>query len=108
MLSKEKIIEVLKNIDKEKYGIKKIGLFGSYAKGIATEESDIDILVDFDFDKMTFFSDSNLRDYLKRKFHKKVDVISTDQITEVKYETDLAQKYFSKLHEEILNSVVYV
>lgn len=30
----------------EKYGIKAVFLFGSYAKGTATEKSDIDLLVD--------------------------------------------------------------
>lgn len=30
----------------ERYGVGKIYLFGSYARGEATEESDIDLLVD--------------------------------------------------------------
>ncbi len=30
----------------KKYRVKRIGVFGSYAKGVQMEESDIDILVD--------------------------------------------------------------
>ena len=33
-----------KSLKKESYSIKKIGIFGSYARGEATENSDIDII----------------------------------------------------------------
>ncbi|MCA9439849.1 MAG: nucleotidyltransferase family protein, partial [Candidatus Omnitrophica bacterium] len=32
----------------ERYGVSKIGVFGSYGRNEATEESDIDLLVEFD------------------------------------------------------------
>ncbi len=32
---------------KERYGVKEIGIFGSYVRGEQTEKSDVDILVDF-------------------------------------------------------------
>ena len=38
----KKIIVIL-----EKYGAERIGIFGSYARGEANEESDLDLLVDF-------------------------------------------------------------
>ena len=40
---REKLLPVVK-----KYGVKKVGLFGSYAKGLAKEDSDIDLLVEID------------------------------------------------------------
>jgi predicted nucleotidyltransferase len=40
---REKILPVVK-----KYGVKKVGLFGSYVKGTAREDSDIDLLVEID------------------------------------------------------------
>jgi len=49
MLSQKRVIKILK---KElpsltiEYGVKKIAIFGSYAKGTQTKKSDIDILVD--------------------------------------------------------------
>ena len=30
----------------QKYGVKRLGLFGSYARGEATDESDLDFLID--------------------------------------------------------------
>ncbi|OGW48530.1 MAG: nucleotidyltransferase [Nitrospirae bacterium RBG_19FT_COMBO_42_15] len=33
---------------KEKYGVKEIGIFGSYVRGEQDEESDLDILVEFE------------------------------------------------------------
>ena len=48
---KNDILKILKNIYpilKLKYGINELALFGSYAKGNATSESDIDILINSD------------------------------------------------------------
>jgi predicted nucleotidyltransferase len=45
------IIDILKKHEKElkkTYGIKKIGIFGSYLRGEAKEGSDFDILVEFE------------------------------------------------------------
>ena len=51
MLTKERITETLRkecSFLASEYGVKRIGLFGSYAQGLATEASDIDILVEFE------------------------------------------------------------
>lgn len=50
MLTREKITKILQKNHRHlasKYGVKRIGLFGSYAKGNPTETSDIDIVVEF-------------------------------------------------------------
>ena len=50
-LTKEQIIQKLKENHSylsSKYGMKRIGLFGSYAKGTQVKNSDIDIVVEFD------------------------------------------------------------
>jgi predicted nucleotidyltransferase len=47
------IVDILKKHEnelKKKYGIKKIGIFGSYLRGEAKEGSDFDILVEFEQD----------------------------------------------------------
>lgn len=41
--TKEKIISILKE-----HGDKKISIFGSYARGEATNKSDLDIIVEFE------------------------------------------------------------
>ncbi|MBU1129146.1 MAG: nucleotidyltransferase domain-containing protein [Nanoarchaeota archaeon] len=85
-LNSKKIINVLEeNKDKiQKAGVKKIGLFGSYAKGKEKKNSDIDFLIEFesvDFDKYFF-----MLKLLEKLFQKKVDlVIEKDLKPELKY-----------------------
>ncbi len=50
-MDKKYILDKLSQIDKNKYGIFEIGLFGSYAKGNANDKSDIDVLVKLEFKK---------------------------------------------------------
>lgn len=57
---------------KEKYGVKKIGLFGSYAKDTANEDSDIDIAIEAE--KNDFFIREDLKEYLEKAFEKNVDL----------------------------------
>ena len=50
MLTKKRITEILRKESPflaSEYGVRRIGLFGSYAKGLSTETSDIDLLVEF-------------------------------------------------------------
>ena len=51
MKTREKILKILKtNLPylNERYGVCKIGLFGSYSRGEAKVGSDIDLLVEFE------------------------------------------------------------
>jgi len=57
---------------KENFGLVRIGLFGSYAKDMANDESDIDIYVEFK-DK-NFKNIAGLWNYLEEQFSKKVDL----------------------------------
>jgi predicted nucleotidyltransferase len=43
----KKILKQHKRELKEKYGVKEIGIFGSYVRGEQKKKSDIDILVEF-------------------------------------------------------------
>lgn len=43
-MDKKYILEKLSKIDKNKYSISELGLFGSYAKNVENENSDIDVL----------------------------------------------------------------
>lgn len=74
-ISKKAIIEKMKenkNKLKEK-GVKRIGIFGSYAKEKQTEKSDIDFLVEFEnISADNFFG---LLFLLERLFKKKIDLI---------------------------------
>ena len=46
MLTHEKIVEAVAK-KAERFPLKKVSYFGSYAEGNATEESDLDLLVEF-------------------------------------------------------------
>ena len=58
---------------KDKFKAIKFYLFGSYARGEQTSESDIDLLVDTD-ESMSLFEFIDLNDYLEEIFGKKVDL----------------------------------
>ena len=69
----ETITEHKKEI-KKKYGVKKIGVFGSYVRGEQTETSDVDLLVEFE--KPTFDNFMDLLFFLEDLFGKTVDLIT--------------------------------
>lgn len=61
-----------------RFSLKSLGLFGSYAKEKATENSDIDIVISTD--KKDFFLRDDLREYLESALGKPVDVGYIDSI----------------------------
>jgi predicted nucleotidyltransferase len=63
----------------EPYGVKRIALFGSMARGEETPKSDIDILVDFEEPRrrpLGLFEWGKLEDELRKRLGRKVDLIS--------------------------------
>jgi len=84
MLSrKQEVITLLKqNLDSLKnYGVKKIGLFGSFVKNTNTPDSDIDILVEFRKGEKTYDNFYELYDYLEDLFGAKIDLLTTDSLS---------------------------
>ena len=74
-MTREYILEKLKeNKDyfKKEFGVEKIGLFGSYATGQATNKSDIDIFVNFK--EVKFRKIAGLWNYLEDLYHTKIDL----------------------------------
>jgi hypothetical protein len=60
---------------KKQYGIKEIGIFGSFVRGEAKEDSDVDILVEFE-KPIGFFKFLELEEYLSNLIGRKVDLVS--------------------------------
>ena len=52
-------------------------LFGSYAKGLANEESDIDLLISTEVTGLQFFE---IAERLRQGLHKKVDLLDFKQL----------------------------
>ncbi|RKX96678.1 MAG: nucleotidyltransferase [Spirochaetes bacterium] len=71
----KKIIRQHKKEIKEKYGVKEIGIFGSLVRGEMKEESDVDILVEFE-KPIGFFKFLELEEYLSDLIGRKVDLVS--------------------------------
>jgi len=74
-MTKDEILNELsknKSYIEQNFEVDKIGLFGSYAKGKETEDSDIDIYVEFRH--KTFDNLAGLWNYLEELYHKKIDL----------------------------------
>jgi len=82
MKSKEEVLKTMKKelpYLKEKFQVKSIGIFGSYARGEQTKKSDIDMLVEFDV-PVGFFKFIDLENYLSEKLRVKVDLVTPDAL----------------------------
>ena len=71
---KEIIISHIAEIRK-RYYIRRIGIFGSVVRGEATENSDVDILVEFSR-PVGFFEFLELEEFLEKLIGRKVDLVS--------------------------------
>lgn len=62
-----------------KYGVKEIGIFGSYSKGEQGKRSDIDILVEFK-EPLGLLKFLELEEYLKNLLGAKVDLVTREAL----------------------------
>ena len=90
----------------EKHKVKKIGLFGSYLDGEVTEESDIDILVHFEYTPDVYFNYCKVLYFLEDLFEKKIDLVQLSEEEPI-YNVKEVKDHFLKVRKEILDSVVY-
>ncbi len=106
-LTREDIVKKLKE-NKEflkKYGVKRIGLFGSYVHGGQKRDSDIDLVVEFDLDmfdknfKGLFDAFIQISSYVEKLFNKKVDILTVDSIRTIR---------IKEVAKEIERDIVYV
>jgi predicted nucleotidyltransferase len=98
MQSESSVLSFLKenkDIFKREFHVSKLGLFGSYARGEAEEESDIDLLIEFDGEVDIFETKFMIRNFIKSELGKKADICS--------------EKYLKPyVKDEILREVIYV
>ena len=94
-MNKETILSFLtthKDELHQKYGVKSIGLFGSYARGEATPQSDIDLVVDMPSSFSAFFG---LKAYLETHLQKHVDL-------------GMEKRLRSFIKEKVKQEIIYV
>ncbi|MBI5788659.1 MAG: nucleotidyltransferase family protein [Candidatus Schekmanbacteria bacterium] len=88
----EKTLKGLKPLLHEKFKVQEIGIFGSYARGEESPESDVDILVGF-YEPIGW-EIVGLKEFLEKKLGKKVDLVTKRGLK-------------PQLRDSILNEVVY-
>jgi predicted nucleotidyltransferase len=97
-LTRARILKTLRDHDEalKRYSVKRIGLFGSYARGKQTRGSDIDFLVEFE--QPTYDNFFNLIVYLEKLFGRKVEVLTPDGVDSIRV---------PEVAQSIRDSVVY-
>ena len=94
-MNKEEIINYLKenkSILEHKFKVRRIGLFGSFAKDKANSNSDIDIVVDMPSNFDLYY---DLKYFLEKAFKKNVDL-------------GLEKNIRAYIKEKIKNEIIYV
>jgi predicted nucleotidyltransferase len=84
LTTKDKIIELLKSHKSElsKFGIRNVGLFGSYIRNEQSSQSDIDLLIDFEPDKENFDNLMAVYDLFEKLFlDEKVEVVTKNGLS---------------------------
>jgi uncharacterized protein len=89
--------EILRKLEENRetirgFGVCRLGIFGSYARGEPKEAGDMDCLVEFD--DATLRNYLNLKDFLGRLFDRPVDLVFADMVK-------------PRLRPIIFNEVVY-
>jgi len=79
---------------KKRFGIAKIGIFGSFIRGEERPESDVDVLITFRTGGKTFDNYMGCKFYLEDLFGRKVDLVMKGSIRK-------------RLKPSILGEVVY-
>lgn len=96
-LDKDYIINLIRNqkpdLERE-FGVKRIGLFGSFAKGRPKEDSDIDVVVELE--KPDLFALIGIKQLLEESFGTHVDIVR------------LRDKMNPALRKRIDRDVIYV
>ena len=96
MLSKEDILFKLREIKPaliDEYSVRRIGLFGSFIDGSNTEDSDIDLLIEFE--KPIGWKFFSLELYLEEYLGRKIDLVTKNALK-------------SQIRDQILNQIQYV
>lgn len=84
MTTKEIILKKLKSkkLALSKFGIRNVGLFGSYIRNEQSGESDIDLLIDFEPEKENFNNYMAVYDLFEKLFkNEKIEVVTKNGLS---------------------------
>jgi len=74
------LLERHKETISKRFGVEKIGIFGSYSRGEQKECSDVDIVVEFKVGEKTFDNYMDLKFYLEDILESEVDLVVESSI----------------------------
>ncbi|MFH1442116.1 MAG: nucleotidyltransferase family protein [Candidatus Omnitrophota bacterium] len=96
MVKINKIVETIHENNEEirNYGVKNIGVFGSFVRAAQSRKSDIDILVEFNRGEKVFDNYMDLKFYLEKLFRRRVDLVIKEAIK-------------PRIKHQILKEVIY-
>ena len=83
ILEKKEILQKLQKLRPafKKFGVKKIGLFGSFVRNSQTPDSDVDIFGEFDIDKKTFDNFMQLSFVLDEALPYPVELVTKESLS---------------------------
>ncbi len=87
-------LKLLKAEVTKEFSVKNIGVFGSFARNEQTDQSDIDLLVEFSR-PVGFITFIRLENFLSERLGKKVDLVTPDALKPV-------------IRHDVLTEVIYV
>ena len=78
VVEREEVIRLIRENYEEikKFGVKRIGIFGSVVRGEAREDSDVDVVVEFEEGRGNMRDFIGLADFLEELFKKEVDLLT--------------------------------
>jgi predicted nucleotidyltransferase len=82
-MTKEDILNALRaNAERIRaFGVKRIGLFGSFARGRPSEDSDVDLLVEFEPGRKSFDNFMQLCFFLDETLQRRVEVVTPEALS---------------------------
>lgn len=81
--TKEQILALLggKQPELRRFGVRRYGIFGSFVRNEPQDQSDVDILVEFEPEQKTFDNFMHLAFFLEDLFGRNVDLITTESLS---------------------------
>jgi len=95
--TKDEVLKILKDelpYLREKYGMRRIGIFGSYSRGEQNIGSDVDLLVEFD-KPIGFFGFVAVENYIGERLGVKAELVTEDALK-------------PRMKPHVLEEVIYV
>src|ERR1041385_4771902 len=80
--TKDEVFKLLRQSGAQlrRFGVRRISVFGSFARGEPNDDSDVDILVEFEAGQESFDNFLGLAEFLEELFGRKVDLLTPESL----------------------------